>query len=313
MGLLRRAAASNGRCAGAADKGFVRHLGARRYADFGRLCVARVRDHLPVAHGQYAVGIGADVGLVGDDDDGDALLAIEPRQRFHDFVRVAGVEVAGRFVGEQQAGRVDQGARDRHALLLAARELAGRIAFAVAQAQQLERRARPLDARAGAGWPGGRVEQRQRHVLERAGAGQKIEALEHEAQAFAAQPRAFGLAQAGDVGALKIITPAARPVETPEHRHERRLARSGRAHDGDEFAGVDREAHVLQRMHVDVADMVCPLDVLEPDDRFRHGQCIGRWPRYYGRRGAAGLLLLVRCSAMMTWSSAFSSPLTISV
>src|ERR1019366_9296376 len=162
-------------------------------------------------------------------------------------------------------------------------------------------------------WPGGGVEQRQRNVLERAGAGQKIEALEHEAQAFAAQPRALGLAQAGDVGALKIIMPAARPVETAEHRHKRRLARPGRAHDGDEFAGVDREAHILQRMHVDVADMVCPLDVLEPDDRFRHGQCVGRWPRYYGRRGGAVFLLLVRCSAMMTWSSAFSSPLTISV
>src|ERR1019366_2348526 len=157
------------------------------------------------------------------------------------------------------------------------------------KARSLSARARPLDARAGAGWPGGRVEQRQRHVLECAGAGQKIEALEHEAQAFAAQPRPFRPAKAGDLRTLKIITSAARPVETPEPRHERRLARSGRAHDGDEFAGVDREAHILQRMHVDVADMVCPLDVLKPDDRFRHGQCVGRWPRYYGRRGGAVL------------------------
>src|ERR1035437_4741207 len=143
MGLLRRAAAGNGRCARAAD-----------------------------------------VGLVGDDDDGNALLAIEPRQRLHDFVRIAGVEVAGRFVGEQQAGRVDQGARDRHPLLLAARELARGVALAVAQAEQLERRTRPLDTRAGTRWPGGGVEQRQRNVLERAGAGQKIEALEDEAQAL---------------------------------------------------------------------------------------------------------------------------------
>ena len=102
-------------------------------------------------------------------------------------------------------GVVDQGARDRHPLLLAAGELAGRVALAVAQAEQLERRPRPLDARAGACRPGGGVEQRQRDVLERAGAGEQIEALEHEAQAFAAQPRALGLGQAGDVDAFEKI------------------------------------------------------------------------------------------------------------
>ncbi len=106
--------------------------GAAVFAGFG-FCV--VRDDLPVAHGQGAIGIGGDVGLVRDDDDGDALLAIELRQRLHDLVRGAGIEVAGRLVGEQQAGRVDQRARDRDALLLAARELARRVALAVAQAR----------------------------------------------------------------------------------------------------------------------------------------------------------------------------------
>ena len=57
-------------------------------------------------------------------------------QRLHDLMRRSRIEIAGRLVGKQQARRVDERARDRHALLLAAGELAGRVALAVAQAEQ---------------------------------------------------------------------------------------------------------------------------------------------------------------------------------
>ena len=106
-----------------------------------------VGDDLAVAHGDDAVGVGGDVGLVGDDDDGDALLAVERHQRLHDLVRGAGVEIAGRLVGEQQARSVDQGPRDGDALLLAAGELRRRVVFAFAEAEQLQRRARARSAR----------------------------------------------------------------------------------------------------------------------------------------------------------------------
>ena len=57
---------------------------------------------------------------------GDALLAIELADDLHDLVRGPRVEIAGRLVGQQQLGGVDQRARDRDALLLAAGELARR-------------------------------------------------------------------------------------------------------------------------------------------------------------------------------------------
>ena len=101
----------------------------------------------------------------------------------------------------------------------------------------------------------------------RAGARQQIEALEHEAEPLAAHARAVRLAQARDVDAFEEIAAAARPVEAAEDRHQRRLAGARGAHDGDELAGLDRQADVAQRMHVDVADMVGPRDVLELDDR----------------------------------------------
>ena len=66
-------------------------------------------------------------------------------QRLHDLVRRARVEIAGRLVGEQQARLIDQRARDRDPLLLTARELARRVALAIAEAEQLQRRACPLE------------------------------------------------------------------------------------------------------------------------------------------------------------------------
>ena len=118
-------------------------------------------------------------------------------------MRRARVEIAGRLVGQQQARRVDQRAGDGDALLLAAGELAGRIALAVAEAEQLQRRARPLEAVAAVGRGRRGIEQRQRDVLDRAGARQQVEALEHEAEPLAADAREFRLAEPGDIDALE--------------------------------------------------------------------------------------------------------------
>ena len=84
--------------------------------------------------------------FMGDQNDGEPLLAVERDQRFHDLVRGARIEIAGRLVGKQQAWRIDQRPRDRDPLLLATGKLAGRVALALAQAHESQRGARPLDA-----------------------------------------------------------------------------------------------------------------------------------------------------------------------
>jgi hypothetical protein len=62
---------------------------------------------------------------VRNQHDGDAFLRIKSGKDVHDFGAGPGVEVAGRFVGENQAGLPGQRAGNRHALLLAAGNLAG--------------------------------------------------------------------------------------------------------------------------------------------------------------------------------------------
>jgi hypothetical protein len=60
------------------------------------------------------------VGFVRDDDDGQALLAVERTQQVQHLFGGARVQVAGGLVGQQQRWLVDQRARDGHALLLPA-------------------------------------------------------------------------------------------------------------------------------------------------------------------------------------------------
>jgi hypothetical protein len=122
------------------------------------------------------------------------MLAVQRRQQVHDLVAARAVEVAGGLVGEQHRGLGDDGARDRHALLLAARQLGRRVVLPALQAHLRQRPRPPRCARALA--PSAAVEQRQLDVLQRRGARQQVEALEDEAQVVAAQQRALVARQA---------------------------------------------------------------------------------------------------------------------
>ncbi len=62
-----------------------------------------------------------DVGFVGDENDGVALL-IKAFEKRHDFFAGLGIEVAGWLVGQDDRRIVDQRAGDRDALALSAGE-----------------------------------------------------------------------------------------------------------------------------------------------------------------------------------------------
>ena len=60
---------------------------------------------------------------VGDHHDGGALV-VQGAQKFHHFLAVHGIQVAGRLVGQDQRLVADNRPGHGHALLLAARKLA---------------------------------------------------------------------------------------------------------------------------------------------------------------------------------------------
>ena len=173
-------------------------------------------------------------------------FAAQAFEQGEDFLPGARVERAGGFVGHDDRRPVDQGARDRHALLLAAGEFAGTMLHAFAQTH---RRQRFRGAALTFGRRHARIAQRHRHVVLRAHPRQQIEALEHEADLVAAQDRAFFGVQRRDIHAVAQVGAGGRRVETADEIHQRRFAGTGRPHDRDEFAVFDLQVHALERGH----------------------------------------------------------------
>ena len=191
-----------------------------------------------------AVRVGRHIGLVGDHGDGDAGVAVERGEQFHDVAAGRRVEVAGRLVGEDDLRAGDDGPRDGDTLLLAAGKLVGIVAGAVGKAdlgERLERQTPPLGRRHAA------IDQRQLDILDRRGARQQVEALEDEAEEMTADPRLMAGVEVADADAVEGIGAGGRPVEAAQDVHRRRLARAAGPHDGDELAARNGEVDAFQR------------------------------------------------------------------
>ena len=113
--------------------------------------------------------------------------------------------------------------------------------------------------------------------------GSRLKLWKTKPEPFAADARELRLGELRDIDAVETVVAAGRPVEATEDRHQRRLARSRRAHDGDELAALDGQADAAQRMHVDVADVIGPRDVLDSDDRLRHVVMLPLWLHDHSR------------------------------
>ena len=116
----------------------------------------------------------------GDQHGGPA--GVDLAQQVHDLEREIRIEIAGRLVGETQRRIVDERARDRDALLLAAREIVRIGVHAVLQAhplQDLERAASLLRGRHAEDLG------HERDVLEHRAARNQLEVLEDEPDAAA--------------------------------------------------------------------------------------------------------------------------------
>lgn len=78
----------------------------------------RAADDPAVHEVDATVGPLRDVSVVSDHDDRQLALGVEVVQEPEDCVPRAGVERAGRLVGQQQFRLADAGPSDRHPLLL---------------------------------------------------------------------------------------------------------------------------------------------------------------------------------------------------
>ena len=176
----------------------------------------------------------------------------------HDLVRVFGIQIAGRFVGQQDGRAIHDGAGDAQALLFAAgqRDRAGLLALE--QADLVECGAHPLVAFAV-------IEtadlQRQHDVVEHVAVEQQLVILEDDAK-VAAQIRQRAFLEHPDVLIVDDDAAEVGTLDRCDEFEQCALAGSGVPGDEHHLAIGDIERDVLQRL---IAAGVAFVDLGERD------------------------------------------------
>ena len=166
----------------------------------------------------------------------------------HDLAGLV-VERAGRLVAQQHVGRLDDGAGDRDALLLAAGKLRGEMVEPLV-------RARPAPAPRAASSGLSAISFTSATFSQHGQARNQIVELKHEADMLAPVARQFGVVGADKVMVAPARLAGGRRVEPAEDVEQRRLAGTGRPEQHDEFAFVDVEIDVPERVDLDFAHHV---------------------------------------------------------
>jgi hypothetical protein len=202
-----------------------------------------------LVHVEHAIGdIAGEVHLVGDDDHRHALACKAPDHRQH-LAHHRGIERRGGLVEEDHLRLHREAAGNRHALLLAARQLVGERMCTRREAhhaEQIQRLGRGLGARHAL-----QAHRCEREVVQHAEMREEIERLEDHVH-FLAQPRHIG-ARRERIDAIDADAAGTRLLEQVQTAQEGTLARARGADHGDDLAARNVRADVTQHRDIAIA------------------------------------------------------------
>ena len=110
---------------------------------------------------------------------------------------------------------------------------------------------------------GSTVQQRELDILDRRGPRKKVESLEDEPQLAVPDVRQLVPCQPADIDPVEYVCPLRRFVQASQDVHERRLPRSGCAHDRDEFPSPDLQGHAAECVDLDFPQHVGFHEVID--------------------------------------------------
>ena len=176
-----------------------------------------------------------------------AGAAIQLEQQVGDFLTGGGIQIARRFIGKQHCRMRDEGASDRHTLLLSAGELFRIVRNARGQTHlsQHLRGCRSRIRTAG-------EFQWQHDVLNRGQGRDEMKRLKHEAHVPAANRRAAILVQRIEIVAGKHHASRGWRVEARQQSEQRRLPGAGRSDDRQGLTRMDGYTDISE-------DRECPF------------------------------------------------------
>ena len=213
-----------------------------------------------------AVGQLDDAVVVGHHDDRGAVLDGQILEEAHDIAGRIGIEGGGRLVGQDQPRAVGKGARDRHPLALAARQLARLVVDAGAEPEALQHGDAAL-AHLRARMAAGEL-QRHLHILV---GGQRFEEIVHLEDKADVAPDMHEIAggQPGEIMAHQVDPALLDRAQRADQGQQRGLPRARRAGHHHQLPGLDRKPDVEQHLVLCVALAVVKIDGVDPHHRVR--------------------------------------------
>ena len=162
----------------------------------------------PGSQSDHPVAFGGQRGIVSDEHERRAARAFQREDEIDDASPRFRVEIAGRFVSEEDRGIGRQSAGERHSLLLAAGKLSRIMALPV-----FETDGRKFRHSAREGFCNSGEFQRNGYVFQRRHGGDQMKRLEHDANSGAAKPCERVFAELREVGAVDLDTSRVRPLQ----------------------------------------------------------------------------------------------------
>ncbi len=217
---------------------------ARRRPDLGlgrfdpaRLDIVPVGNDLAIGDLDHPLGLGRDLRIVGNDDDG-VTIGVQFLEQRHQFLARMGIERTRGLVGEEDGGRAREGAGDRDALGLPTGQLGDQPVGEVTDTDARQCRDRTLGGLAGCDATGA---QRDRDVLLGGEGRHQPVGLQHQR---GAGPR-LAVARADRAVVVRHLA-GVRTHQPAQHAHQRGLARTARAGQRQHPSGVRGDGDVLE-------------------------------------------------------------------
>ena len=184
------------------------------------------------------------------DDDRDAVVDVDAPEQIHDAAGELRIQARRGLVGQDHRRRLREGARDRHPLLLAARQRVGTPLGEVREAnlgEAVDGAAPILGGKVAGEAPQRRdvAEAAREHVLQHRHAPHEIELLKDHADATPNLAKG-GRRRAGDLAPVDAHDTARRFDEAVDRAEQRGLAGAALAEDDDELAGSHDEIHAVE-------------------------------------------------------------------
>ena len=154
-------------------------------------------------------------------------LAVNPLEQVHDVNRGFGIQVPGRFVGQDDGGIVNQCPCHSHPLPLSPAHLVGTVLHAVAQPHAEQCLFGPLQTFRLC-YP--RINQRHGHILQCRVSWQQVKGLKHKTNLLVPYFGQLLFVHVAHIGSVQHILPRSRRIQTPQNIHKSRFTRPRRTH-----------------------------------------------------------------------------------